>query len=102
MPTIIANEIVGVQYMNVGVGTLYSIPLKKRTLKCYITEVDLHWNCSFNANPETIELIEEWLKSLPKTLYWTYQHNPFSMYFINFYDKEILTMFKLKWDGYTE
>jgi hypothetical protein len=105
LPNTIAADIMGVQPMAGPVGSIFSMRFNRpmivdRTVRLLITKVDLHWNVGVNVNDHSrIDEILAWLKNIPQDQYWTAQKDPWSTFYINFYDEETVLAFKLAWDN---
>ena len=96
-PSLIANDIIGVQPMTSAAGNLFVMSDIGSYTRMVITKMDNHWNCHCSAL-KSIEILE-WLKNIDPSLYWSYQRRPYSDFYVNFYDEESITMFKLRWDN---
>ena len=107
LPSVIAADIIGVQPMQGAGGSIFSMRYtfgnehKPVILKFSKIRVDQHWNIWFESGigMTSILQVEEWLKQFPKTDYWTYQKDPWSDFYVNIYNEEILTAFTLRWQN---
>jgi len=104
-PNLIASEIMSVQPMTTGpTGSIFTTnrtQFVRLPIKFTKSKIDLHWCCDFGngLEPASVSAIEEWLAQFPKTNYWTQQAGPWSEYYVNIYDDEMLTAFTLRWQN---
>lgn len=104
LPATIANDIMGVQPMSGSAGSIFSmrhyIKEVDRTVRLIIKRVEFHWNVEVVTDDHSrIDEILAWLKNTTDNHYWTFQKNPWSTFYVNFYDEDTLLAFKLAWDN---
>lgn len=91
MPTLVASQLVGVQPMS----DIFS----PSTIKVNVKKLVHCWNCEcqLGGHYKSADKILEWLSDLPKSEYWFYQKNLYSPLYVNLYNEEAVTAFKLRW-----